>query len=137
MSSEQARTDPSVPLIEQEQAIHPTNDTDQESVPLPAQNGQHAAPVLSEARGVIWTPRFITLFVITLVSGLSLESLLTQGWAIRWFTGVWVFPGELALLGAGWIVLLRVSRSHWIRLGAAFGLIFSVFVAINVVLQAI
>lgn len=137
MSSEQARTDPPVPLIEQEQAMHPANDTDQESVPLPAQNGQHAASAVPQTEGVIWTPRFVILFAITLVAGLSLESLLTQGWAIRWFPGTWIFLGHLALVGAGWIVLLRVSRSRWARLGAVFGLIFAMFVALNVILQAI
>lgn len=137
MSSEQARTDPTVPLIEQEQTIHPVNDADQEPALLPMQNGQHDVAVVSQTESVIWTPRFIMLFVVTLVAGLSLESLLTQGWAIRWFSGIWVFLGHLVLVAAGWIVLLRVSRSRWLRLGAVFGLIFVVFVTINVILQAI
>lgn len=135
MSSEQARTDPHVPLVEQ--AAHPANDPDQESASLPEQAGQQDAPVLPDAKGIIWTPRFIILFAVTLAVGLSLESLLTQGWAIRWFTGIWVFPEQLALVGAGWIVLLRVSRSRWLRLGAVFGLIFVVFVTINITIQAI
>ena len=135
MSSEQARTDPTVPLIEQ--AARPANDADQEPAPLPAQDGQQDVPVLPEAEGVIWTPRFIILFAITLVFGLSLESLLTQGWAIRWFTGIWIFLGHLALVSIGWIILLRVSRSRWMRLGAVFGLIFVAFVTINITLQAI
>lgn len=137
MSSEQARTDPTVPLMEQEQTARPANDADQEPAPLSAQNGQSDAHVVPEAKGVIWTPRFIILFAIALVLGLSLESLLTQGWAIRWFTGTWIFLAHLALVSAGWIVLLRVTRSRWTRLGAVFGLIFVVFVAINVILQAI
>jgi hypothetical protein len=135
MSSEQARTDPTVPLIEQE--ARPENDADQEPAPLSAQDGQQDAPVLSEAKGVIWTPRFIILFAFTLASGLSLESLLTQGWAIRWFTGIWIFLGHLALVSAGWIILLRVSRSRWMRLGAVFGLIFVAFITINITIQAI
>src|SRR5579859_277791 len=135
MSSEQARTDPTVPLIEQ--AARPASDADQEPAPLPAQDQSQDAPVLPEAVGVIWTPHFIILFAVTLASGLSLESLLTQGWAIRWFTGIWIFLGHLALVSAGWIILLRVSRSRWMRLGAIFGLIFVVFVTINNTLQAI
>ena len=135
MSSEQARTDQTVPLIEQ--ALHLTDDADREPVPLPAQDGRGDAPVVPEAEGVIWTPRFIILFALILVLGLSLESLLTQGWAIRWFTGIWIFLGHLVLVGAGWIILLRVTRSFWVRLGAVFGLIFVAFVTINVALQAI
>src|SRR5579863_3002478 len=135
MSSEQARTDPTVPLIEQ--PARPANDADQEPALLPAQDQSQDAPVLQEAEGVIWTPRFIILFAVTLAFGLSLESLLTQGWAIRWFTGIWIFLGHLALVSAGWIILMRVSRSRWIHLGAVFGLIFVAFVTINVMLQAI
>ena len=135
MNSEQARSDPTVPLIEE--AVQQANDADREPVSLPAQDGQQDAPVLLEAKGVIWTPRFIVLFVATLALGLSLESLLTQGWAIRWFTGIWIFLGHLALVGAGWIILTKVTRSRWMRLGAAFGLLFVAFVTINVLLQAI
>ncbi len=135
MSSEQARTDQTVPLIEQ--AVHSTDDVDREQAPQPVQDQPQDAPDLQEEKKVIWTPRFIILFAITLALGLSLESLLTQGWAIRWFTGVWIFPVHLALVGAGWIILLRMTRSFWIRLGIAFGLIFVVFVTINVTLQAI
>lgn len=130
MSSEQARTDQTIPLIEQ--AAHPTDHADQE----PAQGQPQDVPDVQEEKGVVWTPRFIILFAITLVLGLSLESLLTQGWAIRWFSGIWIFPMHLALVGAGWIILLRVTRSRWMRLGAVFGLIFVAFVTINVISQA-
>jgi hypothetical protein len=138
MNSEQAGTDPTPLLVEQ--TAQPANDADREPIPVPAQNGQQdeqVEPVVPEEKGVIWTPRFIILFALTLVLGLSLESLLTQIWAIRWFTGEWVFLPHLALIGAGWIVLWKVSRSRWIRLGVVFGLIFVAFVTINIVLQAI
>src|SRR5579859_6814347 len=133
MSSEQAQTDPTAPLIEQD--THPANNANQEPTPLPEQDQPQDAPVLSQEKGVIWTPRFIVLFAFALALGLSLESLLTQGWAVRWFTGTWVFIGHLLLVSAGWIILLRVSRSRWVHLGAIFGLIFVAFVAINVILQ--
>ena len=135
MNSEQASTDPIVPLVEQ--AAWPANDAVQQPASLSAQNGQQDAPDLPEERGVIWTPRFIVLFAVTLALGLSLESLLTQGWAIRWFTGIWVFLPHLILVSGGWITLWRVSRSRWIRLGAVFGLTFVTFVTINILLQAI
>lgn len=133
MNSEQASTNPLAPLIQQD--AHPANNANQEPTPLPEQDQPQDAPVLSQEKGVIWTPRFIVLFMFTLALGLSLESLITQGWAIRWFTGTWVFIGHLLLVSAGWLILLRVSRSRWMHLGAIFGLIFGVFVAINVILQ--
>ncbi|HEY6542062.1 MAG TPA: hypothetical protein VIZ18_14055 [Ktedonobacteraceae bacterium] len=135
MSSEQARTDPTVPLIEQ--VAQPANDADKEPALLSVQDQPQDAPVLPEEEGVIWTPRFIILFTVTLAFGLSLESLLTQGWAIRWFTGIWVFLGHLVLVSVSWIILMRVSRSRWMRLGAVFGLIFVAFVTINIMLQSL
>ena len=133
MNPEQAGTNPLAPLIEQD--TPPAHNANQEPSPLLEQNQPQDAPVLSQEKRVIWTPRFIVLFMFTLALGLSLESLLTQGWAIRWFTGTWVFIGHLLLVNAGWIIVLRVSRSRWMHLGAFFGLIFVVFVAINVILQ--
>jgi len=135
MNSEQASTDPTVPSIEQD-AQPANNHTSEPALPLAPDDAQDTVVSSPEAQ-VIWTPRFIVLFALTLVCGLSLESLFTQGWAIRLVSGTWVFLGHIVLLSAAWIVLLVVSRSRWIRLGAVFGLIFAAFVAINVVIQAI
>ena len=79
---------------------------------MSARHEEQNAVVLPEEARVIWTPRFIVLFAVTLALGLSLESLLTQAWAIRWFTGTWVFLGHSALVIAGWIILLMTSRSR-------------------------
>jgi len=135
MNSEQASTDPTVPLLEQ--GAQPEDNYTREPA-LPQDETQDTfVSSESEQAPVIWTPRFISIFAMTLAVGLGLESLLTQVWAIRWFTGTWVFMGHLALVSAGWITLLRVSRSRWIRFGAVFGLILVTFVAINIVIQAI
>ncbi len=137
MNSEQASTDPTMPLLEQG-AQPENNHTEDLALPLLQDETQDTlVPSESEQAPVIWTPRFIIIFAMTLAAGLGLESLLTQVWAIRWFTGTWVFLGHLALVSAGWITLLRVSRSRWIRFGAVFGLILVTFVAINIVIQAI
>lgn len=136
MNPEQASTDPTVPLIV-EQDAQPENNASETPVLLLAQDDEKDAVVLPEEAPVIWTPRFIVLFAVTLAFGLSLESLITQAWAIRWFTGTWVFLGHIALVSAGWITLLRVSHSRWVRFGAVFGLIFVTFVAINIIIQAI
>ncbi|HKV58240.1 MAG TPA: hypothetical protein VJO32_08155 [Ktedonobacteraceae bacterium] len=135
MNSEQASTDPTVPPIEQ--AARPEDNHTGEPVLPPAPDDAQGTVVSQEEATVIWTPRFIILFAVTLVAGLSLESLFTQGWAIRLFSGTWIFLGHVVLLSAAWIILLIVSRSRWIRLGAAFGLIFAAFIAINVTIQAI
>jgi hypothetical protein len=135
MNSEQAGTDPSAPLVEE--AAQPENNAGAEQASALEQDGGQKASILPEEEAVIWTPRFIVLFAAVLALGVSLESLLTQGWSIRWFSGTWVFLVHLALVAAGWIILLRGSRSRWMRFGAAFGLVFVAFVAINVILQEI
>src|SRR5690348_1159121 len=40
---------------------------------------------------IIWTPRFIVIYALTLVLSLSIESLLTQGWLHGYYPGQWVF----------------------------------------------
>ena len=129
MNSEQSSTNPTVPIIEQ--VAQPENNLTHSDESL-------SHPVKHDAPGedlVIWTPRFIMFFAVTLVLGVSLESLLTQGWAIRWYTGTWVFLAHIALVSAGWIALLVVSRSLWIRAGAAFGLLGMAFITVNIVIQ--
>src|SRR6266849_6431683 len=129
MNSEQASTDHDIPVIEH--ATQQRNDGDEVRMAAPA--GDAAA--LDTA--IIWTPRFIIMFSLTLVLGLSVESLITQAWSIRWFTGTWVFLVHIALLSAGWIALLVISRSRWIRLGGVFGLVCAAFMAINIIIQAL
>src|SRR5260370_7106053 len=129
MNSEQASIDHDIPVIEH--ATQQRNDGDEVRMAAPAGD----AKALDTA--IIWTPRFIIMFSLTLALGLSVESLITQAWSIRWFTGTWVFLAQIALVSAGWIALLAVSRSRWIRLGAAFGLVCAAFMAINIIIQAI
>src|SRR5216683_7963541 len=129
MNSEQASTDHDIPVIEH--ATQQGNNDEEVSMAAPAGD----ATALDTA--IIWTPRFIVMFSLTLVLGLSVESLITQAWSIRWFTGTWVFLLHIALVSAGWIALLVISRSRWIRLGGVFGLVCAAFMAINIIIQAV
>lgn len=135
MNSEQASTDPTVPL--KDQAAQSGNNHTGELALSPVQDVGPDGGVLAEDTVVVWTPRFIIVFALTLVLGVSAESLFTQGWAIRWFTGTWIFLGHVALISVGWIALLTVTRSRWIGFGAVFGLICLVFITLNIVIQFI
>ncbi|GAC1568552.1 MAG: hypothetical protein NVS3B14_18160 [Ktedonobacteraceae bacterium] len=125
MNSEQASTDQTVPPIHQ--AALPRSNQSAEPAPSPVQVEQV----------VIWTPRFIIVFALTLVLGLSLQSAYTQAWSINWLSGMWIFLVYIIALGICWIALLDVSRSRWIRFGAVFGLICTAFITINIVIQFI
>ncbi|HLX55601.1 MAG TPA: hypothetical protein VKR83_01110 [Ktedonobacteraceae bacterium] len=145
MDSEQAGTDQSIPLVEHVLEHAARQDGDQAEMPPLVIDQQDEAGVMAvptdgetgPAPLVIWTPRFIILFVLTLVPGLSLESIFTQAWLVNWITGEWVFLGHIVLIGFCLILLLMVVSSRWILYGAIFGLIWTIFMAINLLIQDI
>lgn len=70
---------------------------------------------------IIWTPRFILIFGLTLVVGLSMASLLTEGWMNKYYAGEWVLLFYIVLLSGGWITVIARTRSSWMRIGGIFG----------------
>ncbi len=96
-----------------------------------AEHQTQQAKVSTIPAKVIWTPRFIVLFAIMLVLGLSVESLLTQAWAAHLIQAPWVLLSETLLAFGCLIVTALISRSRWIRLGAIFGSIWAIFTSIN------
>jgi len=78
-------------------------------------------------RPVVWTPRFIVVFFLTLVIGLSVESLLTEGWLNGTYKTEWILLGHTLLILICLIALIIKGRSTWIRMGAIFGCIWAVF----------
>lgn len=80
---------------------------------------------------IIWTPRFIVLFAIMLVLGLSVESLLTQALSVHLMQVPWVLLSEILLAFSCLIVTVIISPSRWMRLGAIFGFIWAIFTSIN------
>jgi hypothetical protein len=90
----------------------------------------------TEASPVIWTPRFIIVFALTVVIGLSAESLLTQGYV----NGGLFVPGQVlaaltVLILAGWVVLLCMAYSPWLRIGSIFGCVWSIFAGIGFIVS--
>ena len=96
-----------------------------------AENQTQQAIVSVIPAHIIWTPRFIVLFLIMLMLGLSVESLLTQAWASHLIHASWVLLSETFLTFGCLIVIALISRSRWIRLGAIFGSIWAIFTSIN------
>ncbi|HEY4383320.1 MAG TPA: hypothetical protein VGN34_02435 [Ktedonobacteraceae bacterium] len=91
--------------------------TDERATKLPAINRQ----MRKQKYIVIWTPGFMVLFGIVCTLGLSLASVLTQGWLNGYY------PGDAVLLGYALIVLgllltlLRRTKNLWLRFAALFG----------------
>src|SRR5205809_1574928 len=86
---------------------------------------------------IIWTPRFIIIFALTLVLGLSIESLLTQGWLDGSYTGLWVFQVHVFIVCLGWITLLVITHSSWIRVGSIFGIIWAFFMTLHIAIYSL
>jgi hypothetical protein len=84
---------------------------------------------------IIWTPRFIVIFTLTLVFGLSIESLLTQGWLNGYYTGQWVFQVYIILISICWLALLILAHSSWVRIGSIFGCIWALFITLNIIVS--
>lgn len=96
------------------------------SGPLPASDS--AAPKM------IWTPRFLLIFALTLVLGVSADSLLASGWSTNLFGGLgqWFILAHIVLALLGWLVLGVISRSRWIRIGCIFGGFCAIFLVLNI-----
>jgi hypothetical protein len=88
----------------------------------PVQNAQHP---------IIWTPRFIALFGIVLLAGLSLASLFTQSWLSPIYPSLYVFLTYLALIFLGWGLISYKTHSQWLRLGAYLGCVWAIAMGIN------
>jgi len=86
---------------------------------------------------VIWTPRCIIIFVLTLVIGLSTESLLTQGWLDHYYTGQWVFQVHVILIFFCWLALAVRTRTGWVRIGSILGCIWALFMTLNITISAL
>lgn len=86
---------------------------------------------------IIWTPRFILLFVLTLVLGLSIAGQLALAWTNHlFFPNRWTLHGLVVVVGLGWLALGIVTRSLRIRAGCLFGLIWAGFMTLNIYISS-
>ncbi len=90
-----------------------------------------------EERLIIWTPTFIALFALTLVVGLSMTTILIQGWLNGHYSDETVLLAYMALLFCAWVAVLIKAGSAWVRVGALLGCLWSLFSAGNLWLLAI
>lgn len=107
----------------------PVKDTDELAITT-GQLKQLTAPI-------IWTPRFIITFALTLVIGLSGACLLTPVATSGRITAGWLLLAYIVVLFVGWLVLVRAVNSPWIRMGGIFGCIWAVFAAISYAMSAL
>jgi hypothetical protein len=90
--------------------------------------GQNSTPI-------IWTPRFVVIFALTLVIGLSAASLLTQGMLNGYYPPQAILLTLVIFALGGWIAVAIFVRSLWVRVGGIFGCIWAVFMSIYLVVS--
>ncbi len=115
-----------------------TTDTDLQDDPVSdpeAKTSAKIAPLTvtsaSPAVTIIWTPRFIVLFALTLVIGLTADCLFALGYGIRIIEPSWVLLGHVTLVAGGFGGIIYSTRSRWTRLGGVFGGVWVIFTGIN------
>jgi hypothetical protein len=86
---------------------------------------------------IIWNPGFIIIFTLTFVLGLSIASLLAQVWMHGYYSGLWVFQAYILCVCLGWITLLVITHSNWIRIGSTFGIIWALFMSIHIIIYSV
>jgi hypothetical protein len=99
----------------------------EKNVQIPASMDGHNST--ASTKPAIWTPRFIVIFFLVSVTGLSLGSILTQGWLNGYYAGSWVLLAYTALTFGGWLAVALAARTLWARIGAVFGCVWSIFQA--------
>src|SRR6266699_2180663 len=122
------------PNIEDSLSSESGNTTSEKTTPL--ENNHRVESNVSRTH-IIWTPRFIVIFALTLVLGLSIESLLTQGWLDGYYSGLWIFQVHVVFVCLGWLALLVLTHSSWIRIGSIFGIIWALFMTIHIIIYSL
>ena len=76
---------------------------------------------------IFWTPQFIMLFTLTVVTGLSAASILTEAWMNNRYQSSLILSGFAIAIIISLIVLTRSASSLWMRLGTVFGYLWAIF----------
>ena len=119
------------PDIEDYQKSGPENTTSEQTTS--EEKKQQVEASVSRTK-IIWTPRFIILFALILVFALTIESLLTQGWLNGYYTGLWIFQIHVILVCLGWLALLVLAHSSWVRVASIFGIIWAFFITLHIII---
>ncbi len=80
---------------------------------------------------LIWTAKFIVIFALSLVFGLSAASIITQWWLNGLYSGAIVLMLYSVLLIVAWMTVLLRARTLWVRVGATFGVIWAILTGVS------
>jgi hypothetical protein len=127
-------------------ADHPTqSDTNHhEDVALQAEEAHECQTTTASSASqpathslIIWTPRFIVIFLLVIVIGLSAASMLTRGSINAYYPAGWVLMAYTVVNLGSWISVSICARSSWVRLGAIFGCLWAILMGIAFAVTAL
>lgn len=84
-------------------------------------------PNKSESVITFWTPRFIIVFTLTVITGLSAASILTEAWMNNHYQSSLILSGYIVVIIISLTVLARSTSSLWVCLGTLFGYLWAIF----------
>ena len=84
---------------------------------------------------IIWTPSFILVFALVLVLGLTVESIVTEGWSLRLYSRDWPLLAHVLVILGLWITIVSRVHSRWIRIGGLFACVWAFFSGFHLVLD--
>jgi hypothetical protein len=125
LQNEPAQADDGTTILADEQAEAVAESAEATTITTALDDERHSP--------VIWTPRFIGAFVLILVVGMSLNSLLAQDWIDGGTHEFWIQEAHVILVLGGWIAAIVIGRSRWVRLAGIFGCVWAVFTTLNLI----
>lgn len=108
-----------------------TSNSDEQKVNATQHDVDKPGVAVTASTTVIWTPRFIVIFMLTLVLALSLESMLTEGWTNHIIDAAWVLLAHAACITGCMLATMFTTRSWWIRSGGIFVCIWAISTSFN------
>ncbi|MFL5627430.1 MAG: hypothetical protein ACJ788_17780 [Ktedonobacteraceae bacterium] len=108
-----------------------TTNSDEQKVNATQHDADKPEVAVTTPTTVIWTPRFIVIFMLTLVLALSLESMLTEGWMNHIINASWVLLAHVACILGCMLATMFTTRSWWIRIGGIFACIWAISTTFN------
>ena len=118
-----------------ESLVQPDKNPTEEAVATTTEDSGPSAEDIQQTPPIIWTPRFIVIFALALVVGLTAEGLLAEGWVNRVYPSAWILLVHAILALGGWTFTLVRARSWWIRSGAIFACVWALFACLNALMR--
>lgn len=108
------------------------------SAPDESDEQQKTSPITPQMTSpIIWTPRFLLGWLLILVLGLSITSVMTTSWSNELFIALpfsvqIIMLLEIVLVALVWLIIGIFTHSFWLRVSSLFGGLWALFMVVSV-----